>query len=55
MYGIVPMVMPSVLLDFPNPLEEIPSQEGTDLAYIEALAEDRRLRLLRRARAPRPA
>jgi hypothetical protein len=39
MYGIVPMVMPSVLLDFPNPLEEIPSQEGTDLAYIEALAK----------------
>ena len=38
MYGIVPLVMPSVLLDFPNPLEEIPSQEGTDLAYITALA-----------------
>jgi hypothetical protein len=38
MYGIVPLVMPSVLLDFPNPLEEIPSQEGTDLAYITSLA-----------------
>jgi hypothetical protein len=39
MYGIVPRVMPSVLLDFPNPLEEIPSQIGTDLAYINALAK----------------
>lgn len=38
MYGIVPLVMPSVLLDFPNPLDEIPSQEGTDLAYITSLA-----------------
>lgn len=38
MYGIVPLVMPSVLLDFPNPLEEIPGQVGTDLAYITSLA-----------------
>jgi hypothetical protein len=39
MYGIVPVIVPSVLLDFPNPLEEIPSQQGTDLAYINALAK----------------
>ena len=39
MYGIVPLVMPSVLLDFPNPLKEIPGQQGTDLAYINMLAE----------------
>ena len=38
MYGIVPNVMPSVMLDFPNPLEEIPTQEGTDLSYITTLA-----------------
>jgi hypothetical protein len=37
-YGIVPLVMPSVLLDFPNPLKQIPSQQGTDLAYITMLA-----------------
>jgi hypothetical protein len=30
--------MPSVLLDFPNPLKQIPSQQGTDLAYITMLA-----------------
>jgi hypothetical protein len=38
MYGIVPLVVPSVLLDFPNPIDEIPSQFGTDLAYITSLA-----------------
>jgi len=39
MYGIVPLVVPSVLLDFPNPLKQIPGQQGTDLAYINMLAE----------------
>lgn len=38
MYGLLPKVIPSVLLDVPNPLDEIPSQVGTDLAYITALA-----------------
>ena len=38
-YGILPLVMPSVLLDFPNPLKQIPGQQGTDLAYINMLAE----------------
>lgn len=38
MYGIVPLVMPSVLIDVPNPLDDIPSQDGTDLAYINNLA-----------------
>ncbi len=40
MYGIVPLVVPSVLLDFPNPLSVIPMQQGTDLDYITALAEN---------------
>jgi hypothetical protein len=40
LYGIVPLVMPSVLMDVPNPLEEIPVQEGTDLTYIQALAAE---------------
>jgi hypothetical protein len=39
MYGIVPLVMPSVLIYVPNPARDIPSQYGTDLAYINQLAE----------------
>jgi hypothetical protein len=37
--GIEPIVIPSILLDVPNPLEEIPRHEGTDLDYIKALAD----------------
>jgi hypothetical protein len=40
LYGIVPLVMPSVLIDVPNPLKQIPAQQGTDLTYIKALAAD---------------
>lgn len=39
MFGIVPLVVPSVLIDVPIPTGNIPSQQGTDLAYIKALAE----------------
>jgi hypothetical protein len=39
LYKIVPMVMPSVLLDVSNPLEGVASQHGTDLAYITYLAD----------------
>jgi hypothetical protein len=38
LYGIVPLVIPSVLIDIPNPLTTIPQQKGTDLTYIKALA-----------------
>ena len=38
-YGIVPLVMPSVLIDVPNPLSQIPVQRGTDLTYIKTLAD----------------
>lgn len=38
--GIIPKVIPSVLLNVPNPLEIIPRQDGKDLAYIKALAEE---------------
>jgi hypothetical protein len=38
LYGIVPVVLPSVLIDVPNPLAQIPVQRGTDLTYIKALA-----------------
>jgi hypothetical protein len=37
--GIVPMVIPSVMLDVPIPTNRIPSQRGTDLDYINELAE----------------
>lgn len=37
-YGIIPRVIPSVLNFIPNPLDRIPKQEGTDLAYVRALA-----------------
>jgi len=40
MFGIVPLVIPSMLPEVPNPMEQIPSQHGTDLAYIQELAED---------------
>jgi hypothetical protein len=36
-FGIVPIVIPS-LPNLPNPLEKIPSQTGTDRAYIRLLA-----------------
>lgn len=38
MFGIVPMVIPSVLIDVPVPLERIPLHEGKDLGYIRSLA-----------------
>jgi hypothetical protein len=39
LYGVVPLIMPSVLLDVSNPLETIPTQWMTDLAYIKFLAD----------------
>jgi hypothetical protein len=39
-YGIVPLVVPSVFQDIPIPVERIPSHEGTDLAYVNRLAAD---------------
>ena len=40
MFGIVPAVIPPVLLDVPIPTDQIPMQHGTDLEYISALADD---------------
>jgi hypothetical protein len=40
MFGIVPLVVPSILIDIPNPIDKIPIQEGSDLAYITQLAND---------------
>jgi len=38
--GIIPKVIPSVLLNIPNPIEHIPRQDGKDLTYIKALADE---------------
>ena len=39
LYQIVPLIIPSVLVDVPLPTDTIPQQSGTDLAYINTLAE----------------
>ena len=38
LYGVIPLVIPSVLLFVPLPIDQIPSQQGTDLEYIRYLA-----------------
>src|SRR5690349_17313029 len=38
-FGIIPLVIPSILLDVPIPVERIPNQRGTDLNYIRWLAK----------------
>ncbi len=40
MFGIVPLVIPSILIDVPIPTETIPRHQGTDLAYINQLANE---------------
>ena len=37
--GVVPLVVPSIMLDVPIPTDRIPTQQGTDLKYITALAK----------------
>jgi len=36
--GLIPLIVPSVLIDVPIPTTRIPAQKGTDLAYINELA-----------------
>ncbi len=38
-FGIIPLVIPSVMIDVPIPIDRIPSQQGTDYDYIRSLAE----------------
>jgi len=38
LYGVIPLVIPSVLLFVPLPIDQIPSQKGTDLEYVQHLA-----------------
>lgn len=39
-FGIVPLPIPELFPDVPIPVERIPAQQGTDLAYIQQLAEE---------------
>jgi hypothetical protein len=40
MFGVIPLVIPSVLIDIPIPVQEIPRQQGKDLGYVRALAKE---------------
>ncbi len=37
-FGVIPLIIPSVMIDVPIPIDQIPSQQGTDLQYIRSLA-----------------
>ncbi len=39
-FGLVPLVVPSLFLDLPVPVQRIPTHKGTDLNYIVHLARD---------------
>ncbi|MFC3284024.1 hypothetical protein [Litchfieldella rifensis] len=38
-FGIIPLPIPALFPDVPIPVERIPAQQGTDLAYLRQLAE----------------
>lgn len=40
MFGIIPLVIPSILTDVPIPVDRIPRHVGTDLDYLYKLAEE---------------
>ncbi len=39
-FGVLPLIIPSVLIDISLPIESIPGQQGTDLQYIRSMAEE---------------
>ena len=39
LFGVVPLIVPSIMIDVPLPIDQIPVQQGTDLEYIRYLAE----------------
>jgi hypothetical protein len=39
-FGVLPLVIPSVLIDLPIPTDRIPVQKGKDLCYIRSLADE---------------
>ncbi|HEY2515836.1 MAG TPA: hypothetical protein VGI39_33430 [Polyangiaceae bacterium] len=40
LFGVIPLIIPSVLIDVPLPIEQIPAQQGTDLQYVRSMAEE---------------
>lgn len=40
MFGLIPVVIPRIMLEIPNPMNRISSHQGKDLGYINQLAED---------------
>ncbi len=38
MFGIIPLVIPSLFIDIPIPIDRIPTHQGSDLKYVEQLA-----------------
>jgi len=39
-FGVIPLIIPSVLIDVSLPIEQIPGQQGTDLQYIRSMAAE---------------
>ncbi len=39
-FGMIPMVIPSLFLDVPIPVDRIPTHRGTDLDYLRAMADE---------------
>ncbi len=39
-FGVTPVVIPSIMLDVPIPIDRIPLHQGTDLSYVKKLADD---------------
>jgi hypothetical protein len=37
-FGLIPLVIPSMFIDIPLPTEQIPYHQGTDLSYVRRLA-----------------
>lgn len=40
MFGMIPMIIPSVFMDVPLPIDRIPTHQRSDLEYIESLARE---------------
>jgi hypothetical protein len=39
-FGMIPLVVPSLFLDVPIPINAIPTHQGSDLEYLEQMAEE---------------
>lgn len=38
-FGVIPQVLPTPLVDVPNPLEDVHGQQGTDYAHVKRIAD----------------